>query len=217
MVFKAVRLIVFDLDYTLADTSDGIVHCFNETRKRFGEPTVDPAEIKARIGLPINETFALFGSSDPLGRRELFRRLAREGNMAARSSLFPGVKDTLAALSSRGYVLGVASTKSHAEIVAVLDHLGAALFFMEFVGSDEAHSAKPAPDPLLLMMKRTGYGPAETVYVGDHLVDIQSARAAGVRVIAVTGYGGPCPIETIRAAKPDAIIGRLPELLDLML
>lgn len=217
MYLTGAKLVVFDLDYTLADTSEGIVHCFNETRKFFGEPTIDPAEIKARIGLPINETFSLFGSPDPLGRREHFRRLAREGNMAARSSLFPGVKDTLAALSGRGYVLGVASTKSHAEIVAVLDHLGAALFFMEFVGSDEVPAPKPAPDPLLLMMKRIGYGPAETIYVGDHLVDIQSARAAGVRIVAVTGHGGPCPLETIRAAQPDAIIERLPELLDLLL
>ena len=215
MDFNGVRLLVFDLDYTLADTSDGIVFCFNQARRMRGETEVEPKEIKARIGLPINETFALFGSADPAASRDQFRKLAREGAMAAMSSLLPGVADTLAQLSARGYVLAVASTKSHAEIVAVLERLGVALFFMELVGSDEVRAAKPAPDPLLLVMQRTGFGPDQTAYVGDHLVDIQSARAAGVRVISVTGYGGPCPRETIIAAKPDAIIETLPGLLDL--
>jgi phosphoglycolate phosphatase-like HAD superfamily hydrolase len=83
------------------------------------------------------------------------------------------------------------------------------------VGSDEVLAAKPAPDPLLLVMARVSIGPAETVYTGDHLVDIQSARAAGVRVIALHGQGGPCPLAAVKAAAPDALVGSFAELLDL--
>jgi phosphoglycolate phosphatase len=215
MDFRNAKLLVFDLDYTLMDTSAGIVFCFNETRRLYGEPAVDPELLKARIGYPINETFALYGSADPEGRRDVFRRLAREGGMASRSFLLPGVAETLPVLRARGYTLAIASTKSHAEIARVCVHLDVDRWFAAYVGSDEVPAAKPAPDPLLLVMTRVGIGPAETVYTGDHLVDISSARAAGVRVIALHGQGGPCPLADVRAAAPDALVGAFAELLDL--
>ena len=70
-----------------------------------------------------------------------------------------------------------------------------------------------APDPLLMVMERMKAAPAETVYVGDHVVDIRSARAAKVRAVAVEG--GPCSIDEVRAEKPDAIIKTVKDLIDL--
>lgn len=212
--FTGAELLVFDLDYTLLDSSEGIIYCFNQARRRAGEPEVEPEKLKARIGLPIEEGFRVFGSKDPEAMRDLFRKIARDGAMAERSFLLPGVAEAVPELKRRGYRLAVCSTKSHAEIVRVLDHLGLAHHFEEFVGSDEVEHPKPAPDSLLLVMKRLRARPDKTVYVGDHVVDIQAAGGAGVRVIAV--LGGPCPKEELESKKPDSLISGFNDLLDLL-
>jgi phosphoglycolate phosphatase len=214
MDFRDAGLLIFDLDYTLIDSSEGIVWCFNEARRRAGEPVIAPDVLKARIGLPIEDGFRVFGSKDPAAMRDLFRKLAREGAMAERSFLLPGAADTLSALKKKGYRLAVASTKSRPEIVAILEHLGVASYFEEFVGSDEVKDPKPAPDSLLLAMRRLAAAPETTVYIGDHVVDVRAARAAGVRVIAVRG--GPCAAEEVEREHPDAIISDLAGLLKLL-
>ncbi|HUT54963.1 MAG TPA: HAD-IA family hydrolase [bacterium] len=214
MDFHDAKLLIFDLDYTLIDSSDGIVWCFNEARTRAGEPVIAADKLKARIGLPIEEGFRVFGSKDPEAMRELFRKLAREGAMAERSFLLPGVAETLPALKQKGYGLAVASTKSRPEIVAILKHLGVAGYFDEFAGSDEVKDPKPAPASLLLVMERLKAGPETTVYVGDHVVDVRAARAAGVRVIAVRG--GPCSPEEVDREKPDAFVSSIRGILDLL-
>jgi HAD superfamily hydrolase (TIGR01549 family) len=212
MDFKNIELIVFDLDYTLLDSADGIVYCFNEARKSVGEPVVEAEEIKKNIGLPIENTFKVFGSKDPEKMRELFRKTARKGAMAERSFLLPGVFETIPELKKRGHRMAVASTKSRTEIERILEHLGIKNNFEAFVGSDEVKNAKPAPDPLLLMIERTGVPAHKMVYVGDHVVDIRSARAAGTGIIAVLGEG-PCPKEDVEAEGPDIILEKIIEIL----
>jgi phosphoglycolate phosphatase len=214
MDFKNVELLIFDLDYTMIDSSKGIVYCFNEARRRAGEPEVAPEEIISRIGHPIEETFGRFGSADPVARRVVFRKLAAEGAMAKGSFLLPGVAETIRALHQRGYRLAVASTKSGAEIIRILVHLGLADYFEACCGSDEVPNAKPAPDSLLKVMEQARVKPERTVYVGDHVVDIEAAKAAGVRIIALEG--GPCSHEEKFAAGPDVLIKDLPGMLDLL-
>lgn len=215
MDFSSVELIVFDLDYTLIDSSDGIVFCFNEARRRAGEEEVSADKIKPWIGQPIEETFRRHGSKNPPAMRDLFRRIAAAGPMAERTRLLPAVAETLAELHARGYQLAVASTKSRAEIQAILERLYLRSYFAELCGSDEVEKPKPAPDPLLKVMARVGRPPEKTVYVGDHLVDIRAARAAGTAVIAITGTGGPCPLEEVKAAAPDAVITCFSELTEI--
>jgi len=211
---SGIECLIFDLDYTLIDSSDGIVYCFNEARRRTGEPEVEDGLLKARIGLPIEEGFKLFKSADPAAMRDLFRKIAGEGAMRKRSFLLPGVMQTIPRLKQRGYRLGVNSTKSRPEIVSILEHLEVAGYFEEFVGSDEVENPKPAPDSLVLAMRRMKVEPINTVYVGDHVVDIRAARAAGVRVVAVAG--GPCPIEDIKKEFPDSLVDTVGDLLAML-
>ena len=140
MDFKNAELLIFDLDYTLIDSSEGIVYCFNEARRRAGEPEVEPGKIIQRIGHPIEETFLRLGSADPVARRVVFRQLAAEGAMAKGSFLLPGVAETIRALEPRGYRLAVASTKSRAEIIRILEHLGLVKYFGAFERIDSMSS-----------------------------------------------------------------------------
>ncbi len=214
MDFSGTKVLVFDLDYTLLDSSAGIVYCFNEARKRVGEPEIDAELLTARIGLPIEEGFRVFGSKDPIAMRELFRKIARDGAMAERSFLLEGVATVIPELKSRGYRLAVASTKSRAEIERVLEHLGIHEYFEAFVGSDEVEFPKPAPDSLFLAMERVGVEAEDVVYVGDHVVDVRAARGAGIRVIALEG--GPCSSMEIQAQEPDAFLKSALNVLDIL-
>ena len=214
MKFVNARLLIFDLDYTLIDSSAGIVACLNQARQQMGEPEVEPAKLIERIGHPIEDTFRRFGSPDPVQGRVIFRQLAAAGAMANMSLLLPGVAETIAELHRRGFRLAVASTKSRREIIRVLEHLGLARYFEAFCGSDEVAEAKPAPDCLLRVMQATGLKPEHTLYFGDHVVDIQAGRAAGVRVIAIEG--GPCSHEDRLAAGPDAMVQDLGKVLELL-
>ena len=204
MDFSGVRAFIFDLDYTLIDSSEGIVHCFNEARRRAGEPEVEAERLKARIGLPIEDGFRLFGSREPAAMRELFRKIARDGEMARRSFFLPGAIESVAWLYERKYRLAVASTKSRPEIERILEHLGAANYFETVAGSDEVERPKPAPDSLLLVLKRMKLKPDQAVYVGDHVVDVRAARSAGLKVIAVKG--GPCDPAELEREKPDLLL-----------
>ncbi|MFO8057894.1 MAG: HAD family hydrolase [bacterium] len=214
MKSEAVKAFIFDLDYTLIDSSEGIVYCFNRARKRAGEPEVPADRIKARIGIPIEKTFELYGSKDPLAMRDEFRRLSREGAMADRSFLLPGVRDTIPALATRGFRLAVASTKSHAEIKTILEKLELSPYFEQTAGSDEVESAKPAPDSLVLLLERMRLEPEQAVYVGDHVVDIKAARAAGMPVIAVRG--GPVTEQELTKEDPDSILDNVSGILELL-
>lgn len=206
--------LVFDLDYTLIDSSEGIVYCFNEARRRAGEAEVAPELLKARIGLPIEDGFRVFGSKDPPAMRELFRAIARDGEMERRSWLLPGVAEAIPALARRKR-LAVASTKSRPEIERVLLHLGLHQHFETFVGSDEVRDPKPAPDSLRLIMARMKLAPEQLLYVGDHVVDVRAARAAGVRVVAIEG--GPYPLADLLAERPDLVLKSVAELVRMRL
>ncbi len=214
MNLQSVKVIIFDLDYTLLDSSEGIVYCFNRARSRAGEPEVSPDKIKERIGIPIEQTFELYGSKEPLARRDEFRRVAREGAMAERSFLLPGVRDTIPALGSKGFRLAVASTKSGPEIQAILTRLEILSFFEEVAGADQVENAKPEPDSLLFLLDKMKLSPQEAVYVGDHIVDVRAARSANMGIIAIKG--GPVSDDDLAMESPDALLNNVSEILDLL-
>jgi phosphoglycolate phosphatase len=125
--------------------------------------------------------------------------------------LLPGAAETLATLHQAGVKLVVCSNKPKAftqELVASLeiaDRLTAVL------GPEDVKRIKPAPDMLLAGLAKLEVTPAETLYVGDMVVDIQAARAAGVTVWVVPT--GSDARQTLEAARPDRILNDLCEIL----
>jgi phosphoglycolate phosphatase len=106
------QVIFFDFDYTLADSSPGIIECVNYALSRLGLEPVAPAKIRKTIGLSLPETcLALTGRSD-LGQEftSLFILRADE-IMADLTVLMDSVPDTVQVLKKRGYQLGIVSTK----------------------------------------------------------------------------------------------------------
>lgn len=205
--FSHIDTLLFDLDGTLIDSSEGVVDCFYYARDRIGVPRPPPEAIKATIGYPLDEAFARFTDHDPRQCYDLFQARAREV-LVGSAFLLEGVLEILEYLHAQGYILGVATTKRSEHVVGILGRLGALRLFSAWSGSDEVRRVKPDPEVLHLTLRKLGRSADRSVYVGDTSLDIRAARSAGLSAIAV--LGGTGSREELEGA--DVIIERFADL-----
>jgi phosphoglycolate phosphatase len=103
---------------------------------------------------------------------------------------FPGVTAGLAHLASAGVVMAICSNKPQHLCEKILTDLDLAKHFTAIIGSSPDRPRKPAPDAALLALRHLGAEPGSTLYCGDSLVDLATARAAGLAMVLVEwGYG----------------------------
>ena len=108
-----------------------------------------------------------------------------------------------------GVKLGICSNKPVAFTRIILADTPFQPLFDAVLGPEDAGRHKPAPDILNLAMARLGVGPAATLYIGDMSIDVETARAAGVRVWVVPT--GTDSAATLDAARPDRRLRDLDE------
>lgn len=210
--------VIYDFDYTLVDSSVGVVKSISYALTRGGFPVPSPEQIKQTIGL------SLPGAFDQLIDQELTEEqidalvtnfiVRADEVMAPGTKLFPGVKEAILAFHEAGIHQGVVSNKLRRRIVEVLKRDGIDHCFSVIVGAGDVPAHKPDPTALLKAVECIGCSRDSVVYVGDHLVDAQAATAAELPFVAVlTGFTSR---EQFQAYKPLAIIdsaARLPEVL----
>ena len=124
--------------------------------------------------------------------------------------LFPHVKETLAALQSKGYVLTVASSRLSASLKGFLQDMGIAPYISYVLGADNVDKAKPDPEPVLKTLREMGYAAADTLVVGDMPVDIMMGAHAGARTCGVTWGNGSR--QELEAAGADYVIDRMEDV-----
>lgn len=140
-------------------------------------------------------------------------RAWNEANAPAMVTAYPGMPELITELAEAGVSTGVATSKGRRIAIDSLRIAGVDLPVT--VAEEDTTSHKPNPEPLLLARERLGMLTRPAVYVGDALVDIRAARAAGMDVIAVTwGAGDP---DHLAAAAPTALASTVAELRDLLL
>jgi len=106
--------------------------------------------------------------------------------------MFPGVRSALGALGSRGLFLGLATGKDRPRTLALLERFSLAPLFASVVCGEDVARGKPDPEPLCRIMADLEVEPQETVFVGDSVLDVECAVAAGVTPVAVSwGFGDP--------------------------
>lgn len=208
--------IAFDLDGTLVDTAPDLLECLNLVLGEAGLPPIPAPDARGAIGggarVMIELGLAYHGT-----RRDapdLERMLARflehyEDHLADRSRPFPGVVEALDALAASGATLVVVTNKFERYSVKLLRALGLADRFAVIAGPDTFGVRKPDAGHLLRAVARAGGDFATAVMVGDSRVDVATARAAKVPVVAVTfGY------RDVEAAAlgADRLIDRFDEL-----
>ncbi len=195
--------VLFDLDGTLADTIPLIVASYQHAfRTVLGEA---PTEERARswIGRPLLP--ALLEEAPEHGHE--LDRVYREWNLANTARLiqrYAGVPELLVGLRDAGVVIAVVTSKRRQTARLALQGVGIEDLIAVVTGLEDTPAHKPAPDPLLHGAGVLGVDPATCVYVGDAVVDVRAARAAGMASVAVTWGAGVR--DQLVAARPDAVV-----------
>ena len=209
-------LLVFDLDGTLADTAGDLVASLNVILAREGLAGVEFARARAMVGggarALIQSGLSVHGItvSEPRLDAMLADFLAYyEAHVADETALFPGVARTLDRFEDAGFTFAVCTNKVEYPSVLLLTALGIAGRFRAICGKDTFPVSKPNGDALLQTIARAGGDRGRAVMIGDSKTDIDTARNAGVPVVAVNfGYTSE-PVDTF---KPDRVIGHYDEL-----
>jgi len=212
----SIKNILFDVDGTLLDSKRDIAAAQLWTFHQLGVDTLKPEDIYPHIGKPLAVTFATLLPEHLHGRipdaaivyRDYYRAHAFET-----TNLFPGVKETITALNAKGINLATATIKSTETTAKVLAHYGIARYFSHIQGTDDG-IFKPDPSIINGILAKQQWAKNETLMVGDTDKDIEVGRNAGVKTCGVT-YGS-FTREQMIALKPDWIIDRLGQLMDIV-
>lgn len=209
-------LLVFDLDGTLADTAGDLMATLNVILAREGLVAVELAQARAMVGggarLLIQRGLTANGITASESRLDemLVDFLAYyEAHIADETALFPGVAAALDRFEAAGFTFAVCTNKVEYPSVLLLTALGIAGRFRAICGKDTFRVSKPDGEALLQTIARAGGDRGRAVMIGDSKIDIDTARNAGVPVVAVNfGYTSE-PVDTF---KPDRVIGHYDEL-----
>lgn len=207
------RAVLFDFDFTLADSSEGVVECFAHGFERVGLPGADPLHVRHTIGLSLDEALdRLHGVRDEAivaAFVEAFRARA-EHVMVASTRWLDRAVETVSACREAGFATAICSTKRRSHVEGVLARDGVTGLFDAVIGADDVARPKPAPDSLRTALTRVGVEPGRALYVGDHPVDAQAAASAGVRFLAV--LTGPSRQADFAAHPVDRFLASIEEL-----
>jgi N-acetyl-D-muramate 6-phosphate phosphatase len=210
------RAVLFDFDGTFADTAPDLAAAVNTMRTKRGLAPLAPETVRpyasmgARGLLRIGFDMSADDPRYPAMRDEFLDAYSKA--LCVHTRLFPGMAKLLLQLESRAIAWGIVTNKATRFTTALVRELGIAPACV--VCGDSTPHLKPHPAPLLAAAEKLALPPGDCIYVGDDLRDIQAARAAGMRCVAVEyGYHGadnPGPATW----NADAIISHPAELLE---
>lgn len=207
------RNVLFDLDGTLTEPSEGIITCFRYALDCLDRPCPPPEELARYIGPPIRPAFAeILRSEDAYLIEEAViayrERYASTGLYENR--VYDGVPEMLANLLSVGFRLYVATSKPQPYAEEVLRHFSLDSYFDDVQGNELGGRLDDKAELVRELLSRRGLMTDSSVMVGDRWHDIRAARENGLRSVGVTyGYGTEVELKNAEAdhivGSPDAI------------
>jgi phosphoglycolate phosphatase len=204
------RAVLFDLDGTLIDSYPAIAASVNHVRAGHGLPPLPEAEVRRHVGRGPDYLLAHTVGVGDNGANVAAYRAHHPSVLRQGTRLLPGAAEALAALHQGGLLLGVCSNKPVAFTRELVVYLGIADYLTLLLGPEDVSRPKPAPDMLLAALKRLDVSAGDVLYIGDMVVDIDTARAAGVRVwVEATGSD---EVSALDRAGPDRRLRDLTEL-----
>ncbi len=182
--------LLFDLDGTLVDTAPDLARATNALRAHHGLSPLPYPTIRAQVsnGGSALVTLALGLEKAAPGHdaARAFLLAAYGEALAAESRVFPPLEPLLADWQAAGRPWGIVTNKPRAYAAPLVAALG--LHPGALLCADDLPVKKPHPAPLWEAARRLAVSPAACWYIGDHLRDMEAARAAGMAAVAV-GYG----------------------------
>lgn len=199
-----VGLVVFDLDGTLIDSRRDLADSVNALLAELGRAPLLEAVVAAMVGegarLLVNRALEARGLvADRPGALERFLELYDE-RLLVHTRAYDGVPEMLDALDGR-LTMAVLTNKPRGATGRILGGLGLARHFTEMLGGNGPFPRKPDPAALRHLIDLAHAMADTTMMVGDSRIDLQTARAAGTRVVlARYGFGFRFTPEEIASA-----------------
>ncbi|MCL1906575.1 MAG: HAD-IA family hydrolase [Propionibacteriaceae bacterium] len=207
-------IVIFDIDGTLINTIDLIVASYRHALMSVVGEEGDETEIRRWIGRPLMDAF---GSLHPDKAPELLDTYLEWNHQHTPEMLaeYEGVSQMIDDLLDSSLRIGAATSKRREPARWCLELAGLAGRVPLLAAAEDTTAHKPHPEPLLHALAHLGGHPSEAVYVGDAVVDIQAAHAAGMDSIAVTWGAG---VERdLRDGQPTAMVNTIGQLTNILL
>lgn len=212
--------ILWDVDGTVVDASDGILRRLTLALTELGRPAPTREELVHWIGPPMHESFQKNVGLTPAEAADavaLYRRIGKADGYTTGAKLYPGIGGLIAELADAGIAQATASSKPEIQVTALMDHFDLAPYLQAVVGAtaDEKTLASKA-DIVAEALRRLAAAGADTsrpVLIGDRHHDVEGGAAQGVPVIFVQ-WGFSWPHESEGAA---AVVETIDELRALLL
>ena len=212
--------LVFDLDGTLVDTAPDLIRTLNHILGEAGIPAAPDEKIRPFISYGarriIAEGLALVEEKSSEDRLDtLFEKFLDHygNNVAVDSAPYPNLIDMLNEASNAGATLGVCTNKRESLSRTLLRELGMHDHFKAILGRDTLDVFKPDPRHLTETILRCGGNETSAIMIGDSSTDVNTAKAAGIPVVAVTFGYSEHPAHTLGA---DAVIDDYSELMAIL-
>lgn len=212
-MLSGIRLVIYDLDGTLIDSTEAIVDTFNTVLAAEGVASPPRGVIESLIGEPMPEILKKLLPPERCGEVQRFwdayipvyAKISLE-----KTRVLPGAAETLRAFRARSLLQSIATQKKCAVATRVLGELGLLGDIDLVCGIDDVAHPKPAPDIVELILRRLGVDRSEAVMVDDTTVGLSAGKNAGVHTVGVTT--GTHSREKLLTIQPDYVIDGLAEL-----
>lgn len=213
---EEVRAVIFDLDGTLVDTSQGHIAAWKQALSESG------------VKKSQREIWREFGkTSEEIARILLPSRIKRNARTVAKrkdhlflemgyesAEAIPGAKKTLSSLRGKGMKIAVCSSNPRITVERLLKRFRLIRLVDVYVSMDEVRRGKPAPDILLLAARRMELQPSSILVVGDSVYDVAAGKSAGMRTAGVAS--GASSSDELEDQHPDFLLHRITEVIPLI-
>ncbi len=208
---------IFDFDLTLADATKGIVLCYKTVLANNGFSIPDDYTIKRTIGMTLTDSFAQFTGITDMDILENLRneyiRCADE-IMTENTVIFDTVEPNLTMLKNNGAKCGIVTTKFAYRATQALEKYGLTHLFDAVIGNEHVTEYKPSPQGLNLAITQLSACKDNALYIGDTVIDAQTAANSGVDFAAV--LTGLTTYEEFAKYDPKFILKDLNELQNIL-
>jgi len=204
---------LFDFDYTLADSSKGIVECFHIVLNRNNWLDISDDAIKRTIGMTLEDSFAQLteiNDSDIL--LSLKEEYITEADiiMSDRTIFYPDALPLIKKIKENNKQVGIISTKQSRIIRESTDKYNVTHLFDLIIGMEDVCKTKPDPEGILLAMRKLSALPQQVIYFGDSIIDAKTALAVNIDFVGITT--GATTKEELSAYPHKHIISSLSEV-----